>query len=251
MILEEEYKAYLEQRELAPSTITTEISALRRIERAEGVNLEEELKRDSLAGLINRYRYSVSDERTGAPNPTKIPIDSDRLRRDIGWYRRQLARYLQFRQRNDMSVGPSTEARDTSANEDLLDRAEEEDAERVFELEADLQRELRRNISQLEDGLTIVDGGREEQVEAGYIDILCRDNRGHFVIVELKAGVARGAVVAQALAYMATTVDKHGGEARGIIVASDFEPRVRHAVRAIPNLVLKRYRYNFRFDDPA
>jgi hypothetical protein len=50
---------------------------------------------------------------------------------------------------------------------------------------------------------------------------------------------------------MATAVDKHGGEARGIIIASDFEPRVRHAARAIPNVTLKRYRYSFRFDDPS
>ena len=249
MILENEYKAYLDERELAPSTITTEISALKRIERAEGVDLEAELRRDSLASLINRYSYSIADERSGVPNPTKIPVEPEKLRRDIGWYRRQLARYLQFRRRSDTSITPAPNG--TLSERDVLDRADEEETERVFELEADLQRALRRNISQLEPGLTIVDGGREDQVDAGYVDILCRDNRNSLVVVELKAGVAKASVVAQALAYMATAADKHGGEVRGIIVASDFEPRVRHAVRATPNLALKRYRYSFRFDDPV
>jgi endonuclease len=251
MILENEYKTYLGERELAPSTITTEISALKRVERTEGVDLEAELKRDSLAALINRFGYSIEDERSGAPNPTKIPIEPEKLRRDIGWYRRQLARYLQFRQRSDPSITPRTESSERFVDGDVIDRSSEEETERVFELEADLQRELRRNISQLESGLTIIDGGREDSVDAGYIDILCRDDRSRLVVVELKAGIARGSVVAQALAYMATAVDKHGGEVRGIIIASDFEPRVRHAVRATPNLTLKRYRYSFRFDDPS
>jgi hypothetical protein len=251
MILEDEYKAYLSERELAPSTITTELSALKRIERSEGVDLEAELRRDSLASLINRYRYSTADERSGAPNPTKIPIEPEKLRRDIGWYRRQLVRYLQFRQRNDTSVVPPIEVSGNIAEEDNVDRAGEEEAERIFEFEADLQRELRRNISQLEPGLTIVDGGREDQVDAGYIDILCRDNKSRLVVVELKAGIARASVVAQILAYMATAADKHGGDVRGIIIASDFEPRVRHAVRATTNLTLKQYCYNFKFEEPA
>jgi endonuclease len=251
MILENEYKAFLAERELAPSTIITEISALKRIERTEDVDLEAELKRDSLASLINRYSYSIEDERIGAPNPTKIPIEPEKLRRDVGWYRRQLARYLKFRQRSDVSFVLPAAVNDRLADDDVMDRATEDETERVFELEADLQRELRRNISQLEPGLRIIDGGREDQVDAGYIDILCRDTGNRLVVVELKAGVARAGVVAQALAYMATAVDKHGGEVRGIIIASDFEPRVRHAVRAAPNLSLKRYRYSFRFDDPV
>jgi hypothetical protein len=251
MILESEYKAYLGERELAPSTITTEISALKRVERTEGIDLDAELKRGSLSSLINRFKYSTEDERSGAPNPTKIPIDPEKLRRDIGWYRRQLARYLQFRQRSDTSLASPREANESFTDGGALDQVNEEETERVFELEADLQRELRRNISQLEPGLTIVDDGREDQVDAGYIDILCRDDKNRLVVVELKAGIAKASVVAQTLAYMATAVDKHGGEVRGIIIASDFEPRVRHAVRAALNLTLKRYRYSFKFDNPS
>jgi RecB family endonuclease NucS len=51
---------------------------------------------------------------------------------------------------------------------------------------------------------------------------LCRDDQNRLVVIELKAGIAKAAVVAQTLAYMATAVDKHGGEVRGIIIASDL-----------------------------
>jgi endonuclease len=150
--------------------------------------------------LINRYSYSIEDERIGAPNPTRIPIEPEKLRRDVGWYRRQLARYLQFRQRSDASIRDPNDVNERLASEGVIDRVTEEESERTFQLEADLQRELRRNISQLEQGLTIIDEGREDQVDAGYIDILCRDSDGRLVIVELKAGIARASVVAQALA---------------------------------------------------
>src|SRR3954451_20382349 len=50
-----------------------------------------------------------------------------------------------------------------------------EDVERAqnlkFGLERDMQDALRRHIDQLDSGLEIVDGGKERQVEAGFIDI--------------------------------------------------------------------------------
>jgi hypothetical protein len=43
MILGDEYRTYLSGRDLAPSTVSTDIAALRRIERSEGVDLEAEV----------------------------------------------------------------------------------------------------------------------------------------------------------------------------------------------------------------
>ena len=57
-----------------------------------------------------------------------------------------------------------------------------------FSLERDLQDALRENIAQLEAGLQIVDGGREQVVDAGRIDITAMDAAGAIVIIELKAG---------------------------------------------------------------
>ncbi len=88
----------------------------------------------------------------------------------------------------------------------------------------------------------------EARVEAGLIDVLAKDGHGVWTIIELKADVARPAVIAQTLAYMASVAGERGGDVRGIIVAADFDQRVELAARAVPNLQLKRYRYRFEFE---
>ena len=55
-----------------------------------------------------------------------------------------------------------------------------------FRLERDLQRALRNNISQLEPGLKVVDGGTERTVEAGRIDVIAEDTQGKLVVIESK-----------------------------------------------------------------
>jgi hypothetical protein len=129
MILEDEYRTYLSGWDLAPSTLSTEIAALRRIERSEGVDLEAEVARDSLASLINRYRYSIEDERIGSPNPTKIPIEPDNLRRDVGWYRTQLERYLRFRRMNSLDVNLPAERGEGVAHTDIPNAGSQDEAE--------------------------------------------------------------------------------------------------------------------------
>jgi RecB family endonuclease NucS len=57
-----------------------------------------------------------------------------------------------------------------------------------FGLERDLQLALRSNINQLEAGLTISDGGKEQIVESGRIDITAKDRDGATVVIELKGG---------------------------------------------------------------
>jgi RecB family endonuclease NucS len=121
------------------------------------------------------------------------------------------------------------------------------EAARTFGLERDLQNALRANIQQLEEGLDIVDGGAEVKVEAGFIDILAKDRNGTWVVIELKAELTRPAAVAQILAYMGCVASQRGGNVRGILVGADFDQRVEFAVRAVPNLSLKRYRFKFEF----
>jgi hypothetical protein len=142
---------------------------------------------------------------------------------------------------------------DTSfASEVLPDASESEEAieaeEITFGLERDLQSALRANITRLEPGLTIIDDGKERVTEAGRIDITARDADGAIVVIELKAGTAQPAVVAQILAYMGTIAESDGKQVRGILVAGDFHKRVVLASRAIPNLTLKKYSFQFRFD---
>ncbi len=124
---------------------------------------------------------------------------------------------------------------------------EEESGELIFSLERNLQSALRQSIDQLEEGLIITDGGTERTTPAGRIDILAEDTRGNSVVVELKVGRATSRVIAQILAYMASIEDEQSKPVRGIIVADGFDERVRLASKAVPNLELRQYSYQFRF----
>ncbi len=119
--------------------------------------------------------------------------------------------------------------------------------ETTFGLERDLQQALRRNIEQLESGLKIVDANKEQMVDSGRIDITAEDSSGTTVIIELKAGVADREAVAQILAYMGDLISA-GKAVRGILVAGDFPLRTIAAARAVPNLELKKYGFQFSFE---
>jgi endonuclease len=119
--------------------------------------------------------------------------------------------------------------------------------ETTFGLERDLQGALRSNISQLEPGMKIIDGGNEQIVPSGRIDITAQDDRGATVVIELKAGAADRDAIGQVLSYMGD-LGAAGGPPRGILVAGDFLPRAISAARAVPNLQLKKYSFKFSFE---
>lgn len=233
------FETYIQNRGLAEKTRMQRTYALKRMERAQNVDLDAEFERDQLADLIIRYSYSASDARAGLPNPSKMDIDSDKLLTHLRWYRSHLMDYLRFRggtaYESDESAEPESE---------LIEQV----VSRTFALERDLQAALRTNLDQLEEGLIVEDGGKEKQVEAGFIDILARDRSGVLTVIELKAEMAQPSSVAQILAYMGCIAEDSGSSVRGILVASDHHPRVRLAARAIPNLDLKKYSYRFAFE---
>ena len=119
-------------------------------------------------------------------------------------------------------------------------------------LERDMQAALRRAIEQLEAGLVIVDGGAERSVESGRIDITARDSDGATVVIELKAGAAWQAAVAQILTYMGDVVlEEPDAVVRGILVASTFYKKAVAAARMAPSLSLKAYSVKFQFADAS
>lgn len=71
----------------------------------------------------------------------------------------------------------------------------------------------------------------------------------------MKTGFAKDAALGQLLGYMgALKREMADGEhaersVRRILVAKEFEDRVRHAFLAVPNLRLMSYQINFSFDD--
>ncbi len=116
-----------------------------------------------------------------------------------------------------------------------------------FKIESDLQSALRSHIEQLEQGLKIIDGGKEQVVESGRIDITAEDKKGATVVIELKADKADRDAIGQILAYMGDlTTDKN--PVRGILVAGEFPTRTIAAARVVPNLQLKKYSFNFTFE---
>ncbi|MDE2837971.1 MAG: endonuclease NucS [Chloroflexota bacterium] len=116
-----------------------------------------------------------------------------------------------------------------------------------FGLEAQLQEALSDNMQDLEQGLTLDE--TEKSVPAGRIDIAATDTQGGIVIIELKAGTAKSDSITQLLSYMGTVDNPDDREVRGILVAYDFDPKVRYAANALPNVTLKAYRFRFDFTD--
>jgi hypothetical protein len=138
--------------------------------------------------------------------------------------------------REDADAVAAVEAENEVA--DALDTA--------FGLERDLQLALRRSIEQLEPGLTVIDGDREQTVASGRIDITARDRDGTTVVIELKAGTADRDAIGQILSYMGDLTDGTP-YLRGIIVAREFSTRAIAAAR-VPNIRLVRYGFRFSFD---
>lgn len=130
-----------------------------------------------------------------------------------------------------------------------IEREVDEAVEITFKLERDLQNALRQNIDQLESGLKVIDGGSEQTVEAGRIDITAQDQNNAIVVIELKAGAAQPDSVTQILAYMASLTRQGQSSVRGMLVASDFHPKVVLAAQVIPNLQLKQYSFRFSFKE--
>src|SRR5262245_28270957 len=135
----------------------------------------------------------------------------------------------------------------------IRDRKVDDEADEIadaigtsFGLERDLQMALRGNIEQLEPGLTISDGGKEQTVPSGRIDITAQDRDGATVVIELKAGEADRDAVAQSLAYMGDLMVNEKS-VRGILIAGDFTPRAVAAARAAGKIQLIRYGIKFSF----
>jgi hypothetical protein len=116
-----------------------------------------------------------------------------------------------------------------------------------FEKETELHKALRANIEQLEDGLKIVDGGKERTVPSGRIDITAEDKHGKSVIIELKSGVADRNAISQIASYLGD-IANGGPGVRGILIAHGFSPRALAAARMVSCLELHRYGYRFSFE---
>ncbi|MGE3333795.1 MAG: endonuclease NucS domain-containing protein [Rhodospirillaceae bacterium] len=242
---EQAFDAYMVARNLADRTRATRVNALRRIERAYQCDLDQEFEADSLARLLGELKYTAADGRARRPNPSRIEIEPDRVLPHLRWYRSHLMDYARFRGGAPIEDDAEVESATTPAGDEELIQ---EFVGSTFALERDLQAALRANLHQLETGLVVADGGRERQVGAGFIDILARDASGTLTVIELKSETAKPEALTQILSYMGCLAEESGEPIRGILVAGDHHPRIQHAVRAVPNVALKKYRFRFEFE---
>jgi len=115
-------------------------------------------------------------------------------------------------------------------------------------LERDLQQYLSSRVSELESGLSLVEGGVEYSTEAGRIDLLAKDELGALVVIELKAVKAKDAALGQLLGYIGCLSEKND-KVKGILVASEFNKRVIMAVKHLAHVKLIKYELSFNLNE--
>jgi DNA-binding transcriptional regulator YiaG len=123
--------------------------------------------------------------------------------------------------------------------------------ETSLQLENDLESFLCDDLAQVEHGLRLCENGRQFVTAVGRVDVLATDRNGALLVIELKAGKATDGALGQLLGYMACVSDDvaKGKSVRGCIIASEFDDRLKRAVRHLPLVTLKAYRVNFSFED--
>lgn len=90
--------------------------------------------------------------------------------------------------------------------------------------------------------------GQQYDTEVGRIDLLCSDrDSGDIVVIELKRGRPSDEVIGQLARYMgwARARIANGRQVKGIILAPDFDLRLRYAAQAIPGVQLLKYQTRF------
>lgn len=140
-----------------------------------------------------------------------------------------------------------TELNEGGDNIEFVKAEETAVTEFAISIEKDLQIYLSNRLSEIEPGLILI--GTEYGTSAGFIDILCKDGTGNYVVIETKAGKAKDAALGQILGYIGALIEDGIKERiRGILVASDFDNRIVYASKAIQNISLTKYSLSFKFD---
>ncbi|MEY2882459.1 MAG: hypothetical protein RL490_183 [Pseudomonadota bacterium] len=221
----------------------TRLSCARTVEEHYG-DLDEHVERDRCQSLLESLSYSIRDSRSNVPNPTKIPINGNPYN-VLNNYKTGVRSYLTF-----IDEGGAAEVATEKVFEQAVEALVEKREGLKFELEAQMQASLREEITQLEPELRIVDGGSERAVASGQIDILAEDGTGSLVVIEIKKGLAKREAIGQIAGYMGDLLrEETGVPVRGILVASEFDKSCRSSVAAIPSLTLRKYRFQFTFEE--
>ncbi|MBL8713574.1 MAG: DUF91 domain-containing protein [Alphaproteobacteria bacterium] len=238
---ERQYQSWLEAQGYGAKVIQSRISNARTVERHyENMDTYDRSKFEHLKEL---FRYSMRDEIDGRANPTTIPIDGN-IRNGLATYKGAVALYRRFREETANDLPQTLPDVVGSQPAPVLQ------AKKLISLERDMQVLLRRDIGQLEAGLTIIDDGAEREVTSGRIDITAKDKDGAIVVIELKIGKAGREAVGQILGYISDIIEEEGNTpVRGILVADGFDQSALSVSRLMPLLSLRKYSINFQFSN--
>jgi len=122
---------------------------------------------------------------------------------------------------------------------------EEKSATTSVSLERDLRDFLADNPQRLENGLSVV--GKEYEISgAGRADLVCKDKKGNYVVIETKKDRESDKVVGQILRYVGG-LKKDGKRARGIIIVHEPDDKLEFAIEAVKDFIKLKY-YKVRFE---
>ncbi|MCS4541839.1 MAG: hypothetical protein HY929_05920 [Euryarchaeota archaeon] len=115
---------------------------------------------------------------------------------------------------------------------------------------------LENNLNSLEAGLKLYSSkeqnGNQFQFDGiGRINFIAKDKDNNFVGIKIKTGTASNPVVGEILTYMGWIKQNLAkeNEVRGIIVANDFDEKLKYAVSLVPGIILKKFIVKFEFQN--
>lgn len=123
--------------------------------------------------------------------------------------------------------------------------------ETSLSIERNLRTFLCNDLEQIEPGLELFRNGKKFNTDIGRIDILAIDKKDDLLVIELKAGKAKDRALGQLpgyIGFISNNIAK-GKRVRRYIIASDFDDRLKYAIKGLTNVKLKAYKVNFSFED--
>ncbi|MES2329841.1 MAG: endonuclease NucS domain-containing protein [Bacteroidota bacterium] len=160
------------------------------------------------------------------------------------------------RVRIDISIIDRAELSIITPVEAMLTETKDEDervAEVNMQMENDLENFLIDNLHLIDPDLKLYrdeqgKSGRQFWTPIGEIDILCK-KKNDFVVIELKKGRSSDKVVGQISRYIGWVKENiaKDNNTKGIIIVHDFDPKLKYAVLANPNIDLKYYQIKIDF----
>jgi len=144
---------------------------------------------------------------------------------------------------------------------DIFPQSEKPDEEMEFALEKYLEDFIWDNWDRIDFGEKLKkfvddDGNQGKQYyteDAGYIDLLAKDEKGNFVVFELKKGRKNDEVIGQVLRYVGwvrRNLAKNGEGVRGVIIVGDKNKKLEYALQEISDKVsVKLYKISFKLNN--